>query len=193
MLDLVWSLMLLVGFAVAALNGRLDATTTAALNGAGEAVSMCIGLLGIMCLWCGLMNLAEKAGLVRFLSKLLGPLLSRLFPDVPKDSPAMGAMVMNMAANMLGLSNAATPLGLNAMNELKKLHPGDTASNAMVLFVVINTASITLIPTTVIALRAANASKNPTEIIAPVWIAGVLALFAGLCAAKFFEGRRKGK
>lgn len=193
MLDYIWSLMLLAGFAVAAFNGRLDETTSAALNGAGEAVSMCIGLLGVMCLWCGLMKLAEKAGLVRFLSRLLGPLLAKLFPDVPKDSPAMGAMVMNMAANLLGLSNAATPLGLNAMSELKKLSPGDTASNAMVLFVVINTASITLIPTTVIALRASNGSQNPTEIIAPVWIAGVLALTAGLFAVKAFERRGKRK
>ena len=193
MLDYIWSFMLLAGFAVAIMTGRLEETTAAALTGAGDAVTMCIGLLGVMCLWCGIMKIAEKSGLIRALSKLLHPIMHQLFPDIPSDSPAMGAMVMNIAANLLGLANAATPLGLHAMQELQKHNKKpSTASNAMVLFVVINTASLTLIPTTIIGLRTQNLSQNATEIISAVWITSTCVLLVGVIAAKLLEKGTKG-
>ena len=140
----------------------MKAVTQAALDIAGTAVSIAIGLIGIMALWLGVMKVAEEAGLLKVLTRLLTPITRRLFPDVPSDHPAVGAMIMNIAANMLGLSNAATPLGLKAMEELNKLNPKvGTATNAMVTFLAINTGGLILIPATAIAVRAAVGSANP--------------------------------
>lgn len=164
---------------------KLKAVTQAALDYAAIAVNIALGLIGIMALWLGVMKVAEEAGLLHVLTRLLAPLTKRIFPDVPPDHPAVGAMIMNTAANMLGLSNAATPLGLKAMEELNKLNKKlGTATDAMCTFLVINTSNVQIIPATVIAIRAAAGSAQPTEIIGPVIVATVVALTVGVTTAK---------
>lgn len=149
------------------------------------AVELAIGLVGIMALWLGLMKIAEQAGLVARLALILRPLTTRIFPDVPADHPAMGAMIMNISANMLGVANAATPLGLKAMEELNKLSKkAGTATDAMCTFLVINTSSVQLIPATVIALRSAAGSNNPTEILGPVILATTVNTIVGVITVK---------
>jgi spore maturation protein A len=148
-------------------------------------VTLAIGLIGIMALWLGVMKVAEQAGLIALLAKALRPITTRLFPDVPADHPAMGAMIMNISANMLGLSNAATPFGLKAMEELNTLNKkAGTATNAMCTFLVINTSNVQLIPATVIAIRAASGSTNPTEIIGPVILATAFSTIVGVIVVK---------
>ncbi len=155
---------------------------------AKTAVELAIGLIGIMALWLGIMKIAEQAGLVASLARLLKPVTRLLFPDVPAEHPAMGAMIMNMAANMLGLSNAATPLGLKAMEELSKLNPrAGTASDAMCTFLVINTSNLQIIPATVIALRAAAGSSNPAEILGPVLLTTFVTLIFGVTVVKLLS------
>jgi spore maturation protein A len=161
------------------------------LKVADAAVTLAIGLIGIMALWLGIMKIAEAAGLVLLLAKIVRPVMTRVFPDVPPDHPAMGAMVMNMTANFLGLSNAATPLGLKAMEELNKLNPvAGTATNAMCMFLTINTTALTLVPATVIAIRLTLGSSNPTDIIVPTFLATFVSLILGIlftrCIQRFF-------
>jgi spore maturation protein A len=165
---------------------RLSAVTNdGIIRYAKTAVELAIGLIGIMALWLGVMKIAEQAGLVANLASLLKPVTRRLFPDVPADHPAMGAMIMNISANMLGLSNAATPLGLKAMEELNKLNPkAGTATDAMCTFLVINTSNVQLIPATVIAIRAAAGSASPTAILGPVIVATSVALVVGVTTVK---------
>ena len=167
---------------------KLRAVTAAALDYAATAVTISIGLIGVMALWLGLMSIAEKAGLLHVLTRMLAPLTRRLFPDIPPDHPALGAMIMNIAANMLGLSNAATPLGLKAMEELNRLNPKlGTATNAMVTFLAINTGGLILIPATAIAVRAAAGSANPGIIIGTSIIGAGCATAAGIIASKILE------
>lgn len=185
MLNYIWAGMLLVGILFGILNGRTEEVANAAIQSSGKAVELCIGLLGIMCLWTGFMGIASKSGLIRFIARLARPAVRFLFPEIPNDHPASGAIVMNMAANFLGLGNAATPLGLKAMAELQKLNgEKDTATNAMCMFLVLNTAAIQLIPATVIAIRTDAGSANAAEIITAVWIASVCATIAGIIAVK---------
>jgi spore maturation protein A len=167
---------------------KIKAITQAALDYANIAVEISIGLIGIMALWLGIMKIAEEAGLMKALTKMLTPLTRRLFPDVPPDHPAVGAMIMNMAANMLGLNNAATPMGLKAMEELNKINPKiGTATNAMVTFLTINTGGLVLIPATAIAVRAAAGSVNPGIIIGTsIFGAGCATVF-GVIAAKLLQ------
>jgi len=191
MLNYIWAFMILFSFTIAAFNGRLEETTQAALHSAGTAVEMAVGLLGIMCLWTGLMNIANQSRFIDVIARMIRPLTKWLFPQLHPSSKAMGAIVMNMVANMMGLSNAATPLGLKAMKELHKLnHESETASDAMCMFVVINTASIQIIPSTVIAIRSSMGSVNPFEIIVPVWISSILSLLAGVIAVKFMQRKK---
>jgi spore maturation protein A len=155
---------------------------------ADTAVQLAIGLIGIMALWLGIMKIAEAAGLVLLLARIVRPIMVRVFPDVPPDHPAMGAMVMNMAANFLGLSNAATPLGLKAMEELNKLNPvAGTATNAMCMFLTINTTALTLVPATVIAIRLTLGSTNPTDIIMPTFLATFVSLILGILFTRFIQ------
>jgi spore maturation protein A len=155
------------------------------LQPAKIAVELALGLIGIMALWLGLMKIAEQSGLVSALARSLKPVMTRLFPDVPPEHPAMGAMIMNIAANMLGLGNAATPLGLKAMEELNRLNKKmGTATVAMCTFLVINTSSVQLIPAAVIAIRAASGSTSPTEIIGPVILATTVNTVTGIVTAK---------
>jgi spore maturation protein A len=161
MLNYIWFGMMAISVVAGIFTGRIDAVTEAAINMSKVAVEISIGLIGIMALWLGIMKIAEASGLIRIIARGLRPLTIRLFPDVPPDHPAIGSIVLNMAANMLGLGNAATPLGLKAMEELQELNPKkDTATNAMVMFLAINTSSVQLIvPATVVALMGVAASQ----------------------------------
>ena len=161
MLNYIWFGMMAISVVSAIFTGRIDAVTEAAINMSKTAVEISIGLIGIMALWLGIMKIAEESGLIRIIARGLRPITTRLFPDVPEDHPAIGSIILNMAANMLGLGNAATPLGLKAMEELQELNPKkDTATNAMVMFLAINTSSVQLIvPATVVALLGVAASQ----------------------------------
>lgn len=167
---------------------KLKAITQAAIYYAGIAVEIAIGLIGVMALWLGLIKVAEEAGLIKVLTRLLTPITKRLFPDIPENHPAIGAIIMNTAANMLGLSNAATPIGLKAMEELNKLNPKvGTATNAMVTFLAINTGGLILIPATAIAVRAAAGSANPGIIIGTAIFGAGCATIAGIIASKVLQ------
>ncbi len=160
-------------------------TNEGILRYAKFAVELAIGLIGIMALWLGVMRVAEQSGLIGKLARVLEPVMTRLFPDVPPGHPAMGAMIMNLSANMLGLANAATPLGLKAMEELNKLNKKlGTATDAMCTFLVINTSNVQLIPATVIAIRAAAGSANPTEILGPAIVATTISTVVGVVVVK---------
>lgn len=189
MLNYIWLGLILLAALLGGFEGKLQEVTGAAFEACKTAVmTIALPLAGVMALWLGLMKIAEKSGLVNLLARALRPLLRWLFPDVPVNHPAMGSMVMNMAANMLGLSNAATPLGLRAMQDLERLNPRPgTATNAMCTFLAINTSSIQLIPATTVAILAAAGSKNPTAIIGTAFFATCCSTIAGLLAVKTFE------
>lgn len=189
MLNYVWVGLIIAGFVFGAVNGRMEEVTNAAIQSAGKAVELAIGLLGVMCLWNGIMGIAEKGGMIRLIARLVRPAFRVLFPQIPKNHAAIGAIVMNLAANFLGLGNAATPLGLKAMHELQRLNAKkDTASDSMCMFLVLNTAAIQLIPATVIAIRADANSAKPAEIMVTVWIASICATLTGIIAAKAMSG-----
>jgi spore maturation protein A len=166
----------------------------AIFSGAKDAVSLCIGLISILVFWLGMMKIAEDSGLLAKLTSLFRPLIVRLFPDVPKQHPAMGYILSNMIANMFGLGNAATPLGIKAMEQLKELNGGKTeASRSMITFLAINTSSITLIPTTVIAIRMNYNSASPTDIVGPTLIATIISAIGGILIDRYFHYRRSRK
>ncbi len=189
MLNYIWLAMLVVAVVVAGFTGKLPDVTSGAFEGAEKAVmKVALPLLGVWAIWLGMMRLAERAGLVQALAGALRPVLRRLFPEVPPEHPAMGAMVMNMAANMLGLGNAATPLGLRAMRLLEALNPRPgTATNAMVTFLALNTASIQILPLTAIGILATQGAKGPTAIVITAFLATCCAATAGVLAAKVLE------
>jgi len=173
---------------VAALTGRMPEANDAALAAAKSALQITLGLVGVMALWLGFMRVLRDAGFMRAIARALEPVLLRLFPEVPPDHPAMGAIVMNLAANVLGLGNAATPFGLKAMRELETLNPRPgVATNAMALFLAINTSGLAVLPLGAIALRASLGSANPAGIIVPSLIASLCATVAGIAAAKLLE------
>ncbi len=188
MLNWIWLGLVLAAVVLGGLGGTLGQVTEGAFAMARTAVEIAIGLIGVMALWLGVMRLAERSGLVRILALLLRPLMRRLFPDVPPDHPAMGSMLMNIAANMLGLANAATPLGLRAMKDLERLnpHPG-TATNAMCTFLAINTSSVQLIPATAIAILASAGSAAPTAVVGTAFLATVCSTAVGITAVKLLE------
>lgn len=177
MLNYIWFGMMAISVVAGIFTGRIDAVTEAAISMSKVAVEISIGLVGIMALWLGIMKIAEASGLIRIIARGLRPITVRLFPDVPEDHPAIGSIVLNMSANMLGLGNAATPLGLKAMEELQELNPKkDTATNAMVMFLAINTSSVQIIiPATVVALMGAAASQ--------IFITTILATLASTITA----------
>lgn len=188
MLNYIWLALVVLAVAIGGWNNRLNEVTAGAFDGAKTAVTIALGLIGVMALWLGVMRLAERAGLVQRIARGLRPIMRRLFPDVPPDHPAMGSMLMNMAANMLGLGNAATPLGLRAMRDLDSLNPRPgVASNAMCTFLAINTASVQLIPATAIALLAAAGSARPTAIVGTALLATLCAATVAITSAKILE------
>jgi len=181
MLNVIWLALMVVGVGVAALTGKANAVTDAAFAAGKLAIETVLGLAGLMALWMGLMKIAEKSGLMEGLAAILRPVVRLLFPSVPANHPAVGAVLMNISANMLGLGSAATPMGLKAMQELQELNPDkETASEAMCTFLTLNTCSITLIPGTIIALRAASGSVNPAEIVGATLVASVVAGIFGI-------------
>ncbi len=188
MLNIVWLALVAAAVVVGAATGRLDAVTRAAFDSARSAVEIAIGLVGIMAMWLGVMRIAEQGGLVRLLARAIRPLARWLFPEVPPDHPALGAMLLNIAANWLGLGNAATPLGIKAMEELQTLNPSaDTATDAMVTFLAVNTASITLVPATIIAVRVTLGSAEPTAVVAPTIAASACATVVAVAAARLLR------
>jgi len=189
MLNYIWFGMMAIGLLAGIYTGRIDEVTEAAINMSKVAVELSIGLIGIMALWLGVMKIAEESGLMSIVARLVKPITVRLFPDVPEDHPAMGSIVMNMSANMLGLGNAATPLGLKAMEELQELNPKkDTASNAMVMFLAINTSSVQLIlPATVVALLGVSVS----DIFVTTILATLCSTITAIAMVKFLEKRKR--
>jgi spore maturation protein A len=184
----ILAVLMALSVVVAAVQGRLPELTAAALEAAGKASTFALGLIGILALWMGLMRVAEEAGLVRFIARLASPVLRLLFPEVPRDHPAMGAIVMNVAANVLGLGNAATPFGLRAMQELETLNPRPgTATDAQAMLCALNTASVQLVPATVIALRVAAGSRAPGEIIGPTLLASLCGVVVAVTAARLLR------
>ena len=181
----IWFGMMFIAVIVGILTGNIDAVTQAAIDMAKTAVEIAIGLIGIMALWLGTMKIAEESGLIRIIARAIRPITIRLFPDVPEDNPAIGSIILNMAANLLGLGNAATPLGLKAMEELQDLNPEkETATNAMCTFLAINTSSIQLIlPATVVALMGAAAN----QIFITTILATGLSTIAAIIAVRFLE------
>ncbi len=188
MLNYIWIGLMLISLIFGAITGNLQAVTDAAIEYAGIAVDIALGLIGIMAFWLGIMKIAEKGGIIKILSRFIRPLARILFPKIPKDHPAIGSMMMNVVANWLGLGNAATPLGLKAMEELQELNPEkETATNAQVIFLALNTASITIIPMTIIAIRTELGSANPFEIISTGIFASTIACITAVTAAKLLQ------
>ena len=194
MLNYLWGGFFLVGFAVAMLRflGGDDAVFQAVVQSTFDmaklSVEIAIGLIGLLALWSGLFRIAEQAGLISVLSRLLAPLFSRIMPEVPHGHVAQGAVTMNLAANMLGLDNAATPLGLKAMQALQSLNPvKHTASNAQILFLVLNTSSVTLLPVTIFMYRAQLGAADPTEVFIPILLATSLSTLTGLLAVMLIQ------
>ncbi|HLO11020.1 MAG TPA: nucleoside recognition domain-containing protein, partial [Pseudoneobacillus sp.] len=191
MVNYVWVFMTVIGVVFALFNGTMEAVNKAVFDGAKEAVTLCIGLISVLVFWLGMMRIAEESGLLERLSRLFRPLVKILFPEVPPNHPAMGYILSNMISNMFGLGNAATPLGIKAMEELKKLNGGkNSASRSMVTFLAINTASITIIPTTVIAIRINYHSVSPTEIVVPTIIATIISAIGAIFIDRYFYYRR---
>ena len=188
MLNYIWFALMAAALVVAAIKGTAAEVTQGAIDSAKTAVEISIGLVGIMALWLGVMRIAEKAGLIALLARAIAPVTRLVFPDIPREHPAMGAMIMNISANMLGLSNAATPLGIKAMEELQTVNvEKETASNAMVMFMAINTASIQFIPATTIAVLAAAGSKEPSAIIGSTLLATTIGTIAAILAVKLLQ------
>ena len=188
MINIIWFFLIVISIFVGGIRGQIEKVTKAAIDSANSAVEISLGFIGVMALWLGLMKIAEEAGLIHVIARGLKPIMIRLFPEVPADHPAMGAIVLNIAANMLGLGNAATPLGLKAMRELQKLNPKkETASNAMCTLLALNTSSVQLIPATTIALMTAAGSRNPTAIIGTTLLATSVSTITAVIAVKFFE------
>ena len=188
MLNYIWFGLMAIALVIAIFNGTAGAVSEAAVSSAKTAVEIAIGLVGVMTLWLGIMRIAEAAGLVTLLGRLLRPVLRSLFPEVPPDHPANGAIVLSIAANMLGLNNAATPLGIKAMEELQELNDQkDTATNPMVTFMALNTSGVQLIPATMIGVLAAAGSKNPTAIIGTSIVATFIGTVAAVVAAKLLQ------
>ena len=181
MLNYLWGFMIVIGIIVGVLNGKIDEVSTASINSAKEAITLCITMLGIMSLWTGIMQVAKATGIMDALTKALNPILRLLFPDIPKDNPANEYIASNMIANILGLGWAATPMGLKAMGELQKLNKnGETASCDMCTFLIINISSLQLIPVNIIAYRSQYGSISPTEILGSALVATTISTIVGI-------------
>ena len=190
MMSYIISGMILLAILTGGIGGNMAAVSTAAMNGCGQAVQLVISLTGTICLWSGVMRVADRSGLTDAMSRMFRPITRFLFRELSEESPAMKAISMNMAANLLGLGNAATPLGLAAMKELEKENRrAPAASQAMVTFVVLNTASLQLLPTTNAYLRLAAGSKEPMEILPAVWLASSVSIGVGVLMTRLLRGR----
>lgn len=192
MLNIIWPAFIIISYVYALFTGRVDNINNSIFDSAKTTVDLCITLLGTMCLWNGIMEIAVRTSLMKKMTNFLKPVIGFLFPEVKKDSRVQEEISLNMIANVLGLGNAATPIGLRAMKTLQEENPKkDTLSNSMVMFIVLNTASLQLIPTTVIAVRNSLGSTNPTNIIFPVWGATIIAAVVGITATKILLKKEK--
>ena len=188
MINYIWFILIFFGSIVGILNGSGEDISKSIIDSCGNTVSFIIQLEGIMCFWCGVMKIAEKSGFTDKLAKVLKPILKLIFKDAAKDEKALGAIVMNITANMIGLSNAATPFGIRAMEEMDRLNSKkDVASDDMSLFLVLNAACIQLVPSTIISIRAACNSDNPGIIILPAIISTTTAAIVGVICCKILQ------
>ena len=188
MINYIWFFILGFGIIFGVLTGRGDAVSKGIILSSQSTVVLVINLVGIMCLWCGIMKIAEKSGLMDKIARLLKPILKLIFKEAARDEKALGAIVMNLTANMMGLSNAATPFGIKAMEEMDRLNKNKgTASNDMALFLVLNAACIQFVPTTIIAVRVACKSENPGIIILPAILATGTAALVGIICTKILQ------
>jgi spore maturation protein SpmA len=194
-LNYIWIGFFLIAFLVSIIKffffGEVEIFNTivnSTMDNARKAFETALFLTGIISLWLGILNIGERGGMIRIISRLVAPFFSKLFPEIPKDHPSIGAMVMNISANMLGLGNAATPLGLKAMEEMQKLNPQkDTASNAQIMFLVLNTSGLTIIPITAMALRAEYNAAHPSDIFIPIIITTFFSTMAGLISVSLIQ------
>ncbi|MCP3032675.1 spore maturation protein [Halobacillus sp. A1] len=192
MVNVIWVVLAVSGIVYAAFNGTMEQVNEAIFETIDESILITMSLLGVLVFWLGLMKIAEEAGLLKGLAKLFKPVVRRLFPEIPADDPAMGYILSNMTANIFGLGNAATPMGLKAMKELKRLSGGSTeASRSMITLLAINTSSLTIVPTTVIAIRMKYESVEPTTIIGPTILATLISTMAAILIDRYFYYRRR--
>lgn len=192
MVSYIWFFLILIGIIFSFFTGRLDIINDSILTNGQKGLDLMLSILPIIVLWTGIMKIAEDSGLLQKFAKLVEPLLSKLFPSLPKNNKALGFIASNIAANMMGLGSAATPFGLKAMSELQKINKDkEVASEAMITFLVLNTAGVTIVPTTVLALRIAHGSINPSEIILPGVIATFCSSLGGLLLDYYIRKRRK--
>lgn len=192
MLNILWPSFIILSFIYAIFSGKINEVNSGIFTSVADAVELSITFLGTICLWNGIMEIAKRTTLMKKFTKLLRPLINFLFPDLKNNEQAKQEISMNMVANIMGLGNAATPLGLKAMKTMQKENKKkDTLTDSMLMFIVINTASIQLIPTNVIAIRMSLSSENPTSIILPVWIATIIAAVVGICFTKILIKRVK--
>ncbi|CAM2759048.1 nucleoside recognition domain-containing protein [Hathewaya histolytica] len=188
MINIIWFFLIVSGIGFGIFNGRGEIVSKAIVNSAGSTVQLIINLVGILALWCGVIKILQESGVMRGIAKLLKPVLKVIFRDEARSEKAMEAIIMNLSANMMGVSNAATPAGIKAMEEMQKLNPDKSkASNDMVLFLVLNATCIQLLPTTIISVRAAYNSKNPAIIILPAIISTAIASIAGIVFCKILQ------
>lgn len=186
MLNTIWPIFIIISFIYGIFTGRVSNINDAIFSSASDAVNLCITLFGTLCLWNGIVQIATNTRIIEGLKRLLKPVMRKLFPDIKSTDKVYTEISMNMVANIMGLGNAATPLGLKAMKSMQESNTNkDTLSNSMFMFIVVNTASLQIIPTTVIAIRSSLGSKNPTGMIVAIWIATALAFISATLSAKF--------
>lgn len=196
MVNIIWAAMAIIGIVFAMFNGTMNEVNEALFQSANDAVTLSIGLISVLVFWLGIMKIAEAGGILTVLSKAFRPFVERIFPDIPKDDPAIGYILSNFTANIFGLGSAATPMGLKAMQEMKRLSKSETASRSMITFLALNTSSLTLIPTTVIAIRMQYNSLSPTEIVGTTIIATTASTISALLLDRLFyylHKRKKGE
>lgn len=190
MLNIIWPAFIIISFIYALISGNIEQTSNGIFDSAASAVELTLTFFGTICLWNGVMAIAKKTTLMQKLTKILQPIVKFLFPELKQNEKIKEEISMNMVANLLGLGNAATPLGLKAMETMQKENPQkDRLTNSMAMFIVINTASLQIIPTNVIAIRSSLGSSEPSSIILPVWIATIVAAIVGVTATKILMKR----
>lgn len=186
MLNKIWPFFIIISFIYAIYSGNIFNVSNAVFDSANQTVELCLTMFGTLCLWNGIMNIAVKTSLIEKLTKFLKPIISFIFPEIKNNPKITKEISMNMVANILGLGNASTPLGIKAMESMQKENKSkDKLSNSMAMFILVNTASLQIIPTTVISIRSSLGSQNPTKIILAVWIATIAAFVTAICVGKF--------
>lgn len=191
MLNILWPMIIIISIICSIFTGKISELSNSVFSGAMEAVNLALSILGMMCFWSGIMHVAEKSGITAKLAKIFNPIIKFIFPEYSSNHSITNAVCMNISANLLGLGNAATPFGIKAMQEMQKSnHEPKKATNGMIMFVIINTASLQLIPTMLCSLRQKHGSSNPMQILPYLWLTSIIALTAGVTMAKIFENKK---